>query len=94
MDLSIIDIDRFSIKVPFREITARNMIRELPWWDHFEICQVTLHGGTVGYGETMSYYTWKATDDDAVKRAWGENAAHSQTRMTGKPPTMRDSDDR
>ena len=75
MDLYIVDIDRFSVRVPFRELTARNMVRELPWWDIFEICKVTLHGGVVGYGETMSYYTWIKTTDEAVKRAWGKNAA-------------------
>ena len=75
MDLHIVGIDRFSVKVPFREIPARNMVRELPWWDIFEIIKVTLHGGVVGYGETFSFYTWKATDDAAVKRAWGKNAA-------------------
>jgi len=75
MDLNIVGIDRFSIKTPYRPIVARNMMRELPHWDIFEICKVTLHNGVVGYGETMSFYTWGATGEEDLKRAWCKNAA-------------------
>jgi L-alanine-DL-glutamate epimerase-like enolase superfamily enzyme len=75
MDLHVAGIDRFSIKVPFRELPGRAMTRNAPHWDIFEICKVTLHNGLVGYGETMSFYTCCSTEDRDVKRAWGKNAA-------------------
>jgi galactonate dehydratase len=74
MDLNIIDIERFTVDLPFRTVSGRNMARELPHWSVFEICKVTLHSGAVGIGETMTYYTWGRVSDEAVKRAWGKNA--------------------
>lgn len=74
MDLHIVGVERFTVEIPFREIVARNMARELPHWTVFEICKVTLHGGAEGIGETMSYYTWGQTTDEAVKRVWGRSA--------------------
>ena len=73
-NLDIVDVERFTVEVPFREIVARNMARELPHWTVFEICKVTLRGGAVGIGETMSYYTWGRVSDAAVKRVSGRNA--------------------
>ena len=75
MDLNVVGVDRFSIEVPFREIVRRNMVRELPHWTVFEICKVTLHGGAVGLGETMTYYSWGQTTDEDVRRIWNRNAA-------------------
>jgi L-alanine-DL-glutamate epimerase-like enolase superfamily enzyme len=75
LDLSVTNIERTTAAVPFRPIPARNNVREIPHWTYFEFCKVTLHGGAVGWGESMLFYTWGATSDDAVKRAWGKNAA-------------------
>ncbi len=51
------------------------MNRELPQWTVFEICQVTLGNGVVGFGETMVFYTWGRVSDDSVKRVIGKSAA-------------------
>lgn len=75
MNLSVRGVERIPISVPYREVPARNMVRELPHWTLFEICKVTLECGVVGYGETMQYYTWGTVSDDAVARVIGRNAA-------------------
>ena len=67
-------IDRIPVEVPFRQVPERNMARELPHWKYFEIFEVELHSGQVGYGETMLWYTHHAPTDDDVKRALGRNA--------------------
>ena len=74
-DLTITKIERVTVKVPYREIPARNMARELPHWKYSEIFKVYLQCGHVGYGETLLFYTWDATEDDDVRRAQGKNAA-------------------
>jgi L-alanine-DL-glutamate epimerase-like enolase superfamily enzyme len=75
MNLNVKHVERITVDVPFREVPARNMIRELPHWTLFEICRVTLENGVVGFGETMEYYTWGRVSDDAVARVQGQNAA-------------------
>jgi galactonate dehydratase len=75
MNLNVAHIERIPIEVPYREVPARNMIRELPHWTLFEICKVTLENSVVGFGETMQYYTWGTVSDAAVQRALGKNAA-------------------
>lgn len=67
-------IERVTVKVPFREAPARNMDREIPHWRYSEIFSVKLKSGEVGYGETLLYYTFGATEDDDVERARGKNA--------------------
>ena len=67
-------IDRIPVEVPFRQVPERNMARELPHWKYFEIFEVELQCGQVGYGETMLWYTYHASTDDDVKRALGRNA--------------------
>ncbi|WP_417378355.1 mandelate racemase/muconate lactonizing enzyme family protein [Gimesia sp.] len=73
--LRIERIERTTVKVPFREVPARNMARELPHWAYTEIVEVHLKSGHVGFGETLLYYTWNATSDEAVQKAQGRNAA-------------------
>ncbi len=73
--LTIQKIDRTTVKVPYREIPARNMARELPHWMYSEIFQVTLQSGHTGFGETLLYYTWGVSEDDDVRRAMGRSAA-------------------
>ena len=77
LKLGVKKVDRTWISVPFREVPARNMIRELPHWTIFEICRVTLECGVVGFGETMMYYTWGRVSDEAVQKVMGRNAAES-----------------
>ncbi|PJB74340.1 MAG: dgoA protein, partial [Armatimonadetes bacterium CG_4_9_14_3_um_filter_58_7] len=75
MNLEIKQVERIPFSVPFREVPARNMVRELPHWTLFEICRVTLQSGIVGFGETMQYYTWGTVSDAAVEKCIGCNAA-------------------
>lgn len=74
MDLTITHVERVPIRVPFRPVPERNMVRELPHWTLFEICKVALACGVTGFGETMQYYTWGTVSDAAVARAVGKPA--------------------
>ena len=74
-DLTVERIDRTTVKLPYREVPARNMARELPHWRYFEVFEVRLACGAVGIGETMLFYTWGVSRDDDVERAEGRNAA-------------------
>ena len=74
MNLTITNIERIWVDVPYREVPRRNMIRELPHWTIFELCRVTLGCGAVGVGETMVFYTWGNVTDQAVQRALGKPA--------------------
>jgi len=74
-DLAITKIERITVEVPYREIPARNMARELPHWKYSEIFRVHLQSGHIGYGETLLFYTWGATTDGDVRDAQGKNAA-------------------
>lgn len=75
MNLEVKQVERIPVSVPYREVPARNMVRELPHWTLFEICKVTLKNGVVGFGETMQYYTWGTVSDAAIQRCIGHNAA-------------------
>ncbi len=74
MNVTVRNIERIWVDVPYREIPRRNMIRELPHWTIFELCKVTLECGVVGVGETMCFYTWGDVTDDDVNRALGRSA--------------------
>jgi L-alanine-DL-glutamate epimerase-like enolase superfamily enzyme len=73
--LTIESIDRVTLHVPFREIPARAMAKEVPHWVYSEVLQVKLKSGVTGFGETMLFYTWKTTRDEVVKDSIGKNAA-------------------
>jgi len=72
--MTIESIDRVTLEVPYREIPARAMARELPPWKYTEIVEVKLKSGHTGIGESLLYYTWGATEDDDVERVRGKNA--------------------
>jgi len=74
MNLTVKNIDRFWVDVPYRPVPKRNMVRELPHWTIFELCRVTLECGVEGIGETMQFYTWGNTTDEAAARALGRTA--------------------
>jgi L-alanine-DL-glutamate epimerase-like enolase superfamily enzyme len=74
MNLTITDVQRTWVDVPYRPVPRRNMIRELPHWTVFELCRVTLGCGVQGVGETMVFYTWGATTDAAVRGTLGKRA--------------------
>ena len=75
MNLTINDIQRIWVDLPFREVPRRNMIRELPHWTIVELCLVKLECGVTGVGETMPFYTWGEVTDEAVTRALGRTAS-------------------
>lgn len=75
MDTTVTRIDRTVIELPFREVVAENMQRELPHWKYFEIIEVELECGSVGYGEDMLYYGWGKVTEDDVDRTLGSNAS-------------------
>lgn len=73
-DCTVDRIDRYPVEIPFREVPGRNLRRELPHWKYFEIFEIELGCGAIGYGETMLYYTDGETDQAAIDRALGANA--------------------
>ena len=77
MNLTVKDIERIWLDVPFRPVPQRNMIRELPHWTIFELCKVTLECGVIGVGETMQFYTWGNVTDESVDRALGRPATET-----------------
>ncbi len=68
-------IERTVVKVPFRDVPARNMDREIPHWRWAEVFEVHLASGHVGFGETLLYYTWGVSRDEHVQQTLGKNAA-------------------
>lgn len=70
----ITDIKRTTVKLEFRPTPRRNMDREIPHWRYSEICDVTLKCGVTGTGETLLFYTWRATPDEAIPRVIGRSA--------------------
>ena len=74
MDLTIEDADIIPISLPYRDIPGEHMQRELPHWNLFEICKVELTSGDIGFGETMTYYSWGRTTDEELSFATGKNA--------------------
>jgi L-alanine-DL-glutamate epimerase-like enolase superfamily enzyme len=74
MHLDVERVDRHPVELPYREVPRRNMARELPHWRYLEVVEVELSDGSVGYGETLLFYTWGETTDADVERATGANA--------------------
>jgi galactonate dehydratase len=75
MEATIERIDRHPVEVPFREVPERNMARELLHWRYFEVLEVELADGSIGYGETMLFYGWGKSETEDIERARGSNAA-------------------
>lgn len=73
--LQVSNVQRVTVRVPYRPVPRRAMDRELPHWRYAEVFRVHLRSGAVGYGETLLYYTWGVSDDDDVNRVEGKNAA-------------------
>jgi galactonate dehydratase len=68
-------VERTTLEMPFRDIPARNMDREIPHWRYTEVFEIHLASGHVGVGETLLYYTWGDSTDDQVNRVLHQNAA-------------------
>lgn len=72
--LIVKQVERVTVRVPYRETPNRAMNRELPHWRYTEIVSVHLESGDVGRGETLLYYTWGVPSDDDFQRVVGKNA--------------------
>ena len=68
------DVERTTARLEYRPVPYRAMSRELPHWRYIEVCDVKLSSDITGTGETMLYYTWGATSDEAVAGVIGKNA--------------------
>jgi L-alanine-DL-glutamate epimerase-like enolase superfamily enzyme len=77
MDTTVERIDRTPIEVPFTDSAAPNMHRHLPQWSYFEIIEVELADGNVGYADDMLFYGWGSVDEEDVERALGANAVEA-----------------
>lgn len=71
----VADVTMTVVRLPFRDPIEPHMHRQLPHWRYFEVCEVELADGTVGFGETMLYYTWEHVTNADVDRAVGSNPA-------------------
>lgn len=74
MNTSVESVETFPVRVPYREVPGRHMLRELPHWRYFEVVRVELASGHAGWGETMLFYTWDRTEAADLERARGANA--------------------
>jgi len=75
MDTTVERVDRTVIELPFREQARDHMFRQCPYWTYFEIVELELGCGTVGYGEDMLYYGWGEITESDVDRTLGADAA-------------------
>ena len=71
MKLTVADVERFTVHVPFTPRTRKWNEILVGGWGLIEICKVTTDSGVVGWGETLVNYTWKKVDDSAVARVIG-----------------------
>ena len=76
MKITIKDVERITVNVPFTPRCKVWCAREQYQWDISEVVRVTTDvPDLVGYGETMPHYTWGRVTDEAVEKVRGANAA-------------------
>ena len=76
MSITIKDVERITVCVPFTPRCQVWCAREQYQWDISEVLRVTTDDpDVVGYGETMPHYTWGKVSDEAIARVKGRNAA-------------------
>lgn len=68
------NIDRTRIKIPYRDNVENHMNRWRSGRNIFDIFEVELGSGTVGYGEQMINYTWSKSTEEDVRSVEGRNA--------------------
>ncbi|MDW8207594.1 MAG: mandelate racemase/muconate lactonizing enzyme family protein [Chloroherpetonaceae bacterium] len=74
--LTITDIERIVLDVPFTPRCQQWNAREIWQWRISEILRVTTSDpDIVGYGETLLHYTWSRVPEQAIERARGANPA-------------------
>ena len=72
-DYEIKDVEHILLHVPFHERCAVVKEIRVPFWSLVNVCKVTTAAGVVGYGETLTQYTWGASDDKQFDRVRGKN---------------------
>ena len=76
MSITIKDVERLTVHVPFTPRCEIWCAREQYQWDISEVLRITTDDpDIVGYGETMPHYTWGKVSDEAIGRVTGRNAA-------------------
>ncbi len=76
MPAKVTNVERFTCIVPMVERIRREMERaDIHNWAVTEICRVETDANVVGWGETITHYTWGRVADDAVKRVIGHPPA-------------------
>jgi L-alanine-DL-glutamate epimerase-like enolase superfamily enzyme len=74
MDLRVSRIDRTYVELPLRETPAEYIPWKLPGHGYFEVVEVELESGAVGYGDQYLFVHGE-TGDGTVRRVRGSNAA-------------------
>ncbi|MDA0710199.1 MAG: enolase [bacterium] len=72
-DFVIKDVEHILLHVPFHERCRKVKEIRVPFWSLVNICKVTTSAGIVGYGETLTQYTWGVSDDKQFDRVRGKN---------------------
>ena len=75
LNLNVAKVETTWVNVPLRPVPARRMFAENYEWTYIQIHKVTLACGITGFGETMPFYTWGRTTEEAIASARGHNAA-------------------
>ena len=76
MPITIKEVERITVHVPFTPRCQIWCAREQYQWDISEVLRVTTDDPEiVGYGETMLHYTWSRVSDEAIERVKGRPAA-------------------
>ena len=76
MTITIKDVERITVHVPFTPRCSVWCAREQYQWDISEVLRVTTDDpDIIGWGETMPHYTWGRVPDEAIERVKGQPAA-------------------
>lgn len=75
MPLTITEVERITLNVPFHPTPHEWTAREVAQWSIVEVCRVRTNSDLVGYGETIPHYTWGRVSDEAASKVVGENPA-------------------
>jgi L-alanine-DL-glutamate epimerase-like enolase superfamily enzyme len=74
MHLAVEDIDWTTVRMPFREVPERNMMRQNSHSNIYDVFEVELADGSTGVG-AGSGYEWPLGEDPPIEDVWGANAA-------------------
>ncbi|MCZ6678542.1 MAG: enolase [Candidatus Poribacteria bacterium] len=76
--MKVVDVERIIVEVPFtprqQEITTQS-VSTVYNWSVLELCKVTADTGHVGWGETVSHYTYGRVTEKGAARVMGQSPA-------------------